>query len=214
LLIDPEPVGACRSSTSSVITMASSPSLHASAGTSTRQECPAADALIWLAVAEPIRVCFVCTGNICRSPTAEVVFRDLVERAGLTGRVETASAGLGGWHVGQGADHRSLASLRGAGYDGSGHRARQWRAGDWGRWDVVVALDRGHARHLDAQAPPDRHAPLLREFDPATSGRRLDVPDPYYGGEAGFTDVLTMIESSCQGLLEHVRRLLDGGSRE
>lgn len=157
----------------------------------------------------PIRVCFVCTGNICRSPTAEIVFRAMVEQAGLSDQVSCDSAGTGDWHVGQQADERSLATLHAHGYDGVAHRARQWRPLWWEHHDVVIALDGGHATDLARHAPPGVEVPLLRDFDPTTAGEHLDVPDPYYGGDSGFEDVLEIIERSCAGLLAHLQKQLD-----
>lgn len=160
----------------------------------------------------PFLVCFVCSGNICRSPTAEVVFRDMVERAGLSGQVVCSSAGTGGWHAGQPADPRAARALLDRGYDPGGHRARQWQRTWWDEHDLVVALDSGHLHELRRQAPPGQQdkVVLLRSFDPATAGQQLDVPDPYYGGERGFLDVLDLVEGSCAGLLADIRRRLAG----
>jgi protein-tyrosine phosphatase len=159
----------------------------------------------------PYRVCFVCTGNICRSPMAEAVFRALVDRAGLGDRVELDSAGTGGWHVGDGADPRALRALAQGGYDGGSHRARQFDPGWFAERDLVVALDGGHLRELrrlrDA-ARVDTQIRLLRSFDPAVTGRHggdLDVADPYYGGGSAFVAVLTQVERACEGLLAHVQ---------
>jgi protein-tyrosine phosphatase len=159
-------------------------------------------------VTETYGVLFVCTGNICRSPTAEIVFRKLVSDAGLSEQIVCDSAGMGDWHVGQQADKRSLVTLRAHDYDGESHRARQWRPSWWSDHDLVVALDGGHADELARNAPTGAEAPLLRDFDPATAGQHLDVPDPYYGGDGGFEDVLEIIERSCVGLLADVRRRL------
>ena len=158
----------------------------------------------------PFRICFVCSGNICRSPIAEVVFRELAARAGAADAVEVDSAGTGDWHVGQPADRRALRALARAGYDGSAHRARQFDP-DWmaGR-DLVVALDRGHQRALGGLAGGDG-VPLLRSFDPAADGD-LDVPDPYYGDDSDFRDVLRLVEDACAGLLEHVLEQQDGAT--
>jgi protein-tyrosine phosphatase len=140
-------------------------------------------------------------GNICRSPMAETVFRHLVAEAGLAGDVEIASAGTGGWHVGDGADRRALAALRDRGYDGSSHRARQF-ARDWfDRYDLVVALDRDNERALRSLAAgvpgADGKIRLLLGED--------EVPDPYYGGRAGFDHVLDLVEEACRALVEEVR---------
>lgn len=156
-------------------------------------------------MSEPYRVTFVCTGNICRSPMAEHVFRHHAEEAGLD--VEVDSSGTGGWHVGDDADHRTVQALRRAGYT-SAHAARQFSAGWFERYDLIIALDRGHLHELRAMAP-DRRAlakvRLLREFDP-DAGDELDVPDPYYGGRAEFEQVLELIEAAVPGLLDEVRR--------
>jgi protein-tyrosine phosphatase len=153
-----------------------------------------------------IRVCFVCSGNICRSPTAEVVMRRLVDDAGLGDRIEVCSAGTGDWHAGQPADSRSAEALRRHGYDGSAHRARQVTRQDLVDHDLVVALDRGHERELTGMLPAGAGAAvrLLLSYDPDAVA--VDVPDPYYGGPTGFDDVLSMIESACRHLLDDVRR--------
>ncbi|MCZ9340716.1 low molecular weight phosphotyrosine protein phosphatase, partial [Streptomyces sp. TRM76130] len=134
------------------------------------------------------RVCFVCTGNICRSPMAEAVFRARVADAGLDGLVEVDSAGTGGWHEGEGADPRTMDVLTAGGY-ALDHTARQFHASWFSRLDLVVALDSGHLRALRRLAPTGRDAAkvrLLRSYDPASDADDLDVPDPYYGGVDGF----------------------------
>ncbi|MEU6960028.1 low molecular weight protein-tyrosine-phosphatase [Streptomyces chrestomyceticus] len=194
--------------------------------------------------AGPYRVCFVCTGNICRSPMAEAVFRARVEEDGLDGLVVVDSAGTGGWHEGDGADPRTVAVLRAAGYE-EDHTARQFRAEWFGTLDLVIALDEGHLRALRRLAPSARDAAkvrLLRSYDTAvapggavrrdenrggrldghlggtvTSGEAptgarshdLDVPDPYYGGMAGFEECLEMVEAASAGLLAAVRAALE-----
>ncbi|MEU7203262.1 low molecular weight protein-tyrosine-phosphatase [Streptomyces sp. NPDC045470] len=183
--------------------------------------------------AAPYRVCFVCTGNICRSPMAEAVFRTRVEENGLDESVVVDSAGTGGWHEGDGADPRTVAVLRAAGYE-EDHSARQFRAEWFTTLDLVIALDEGHLRALRRLAPTARDAAkvrLLRSYDAAVSpggairpdgtlssgeaptGARshdLDVPDPYYGGMAGFEECLEMVEAACDGLLAAVRAALEG----
>ena len=155
---------------------------------------------------EPYRVCFVCTGNICRSPMAEWVLRARIAEAGWSDVVEVDSAGTGGWHEGDGADPRTVSVLRENGYDGA-HVARQFQPSWFSRLDLVIALDAGHLRALRRLAPTPEDAAkvrLLRSYDPA-AGDDLDVPDPYYGGPDGFDDVLAMIEASMPGLLAWVR---------
>ncbi|POX51187.1 protein tyrosine phosphatase [Streptomyces sp. Ru71] len=157
------------------------------------------------------RVCFVCTGNICRSPMAESVFRARVGEAGLDGLVEVDSAGTGGWHEGDGADPRTVSVLREAGY-GSDHTARQFQPSWFARLDLVIALDAGHLKVLRRLAPTEQDAAkvrLLRSFDPA-AGDDLDVPDPYYGGMDGFEECLEMVEAASEGLLAAVREQVEG----
>lgn len=147
-----------------------------------------------------IRVVFVCTGNICRSPTAEAVLRRQVSEAGLGKAIEVSSAGTGGWHVGDDADPRSMHALRARGYD-LDHQARQFQASWFDDHEVVIALDGSHQRDLRALCSGS-DVPLLRDFDPVGNG---DVPDPYYGGAQGFEDVLDIVERSCRVLLEELR---------
>ncbi|MFI8069286.1 low molecular weight protein-tyrosine-phosphatase [Streptomyces sp. NPDC086033] len=157
------------------------------------------------------RVCFVCTGNICRSPMAESVFRARVAEAGLDGLVEVDSAGTGGWHEGDGADPRTVSVLEEHGYDG-GHTARQFKPSWFSRLDLVIALDTGHLKALRRLAPTPQDAAkvrLLRSYDPA-AGDELDVPDPYYGGLDGFEECLEMVETASEGLLAEVREQTEG----
>ncbi|MFI1164858.1 low molecular weight protein-tyrosine-phosphatase [Streptomyces sp. NPDC020801] len=157
------------------------------------------------------RVCFVCTGNICRSPMAESVFRARVGEAGLDHLIEADSAGTGGWHEGDGADPRTVAVLEERGY-GSDHTARQFQPSWFARLDLVIALDSGHLRALRRMAPTEQDAAkvlLLRSYDPS-AGHDLDVPDPYYGGPDGFEECLEMVEAASAGLLAAVRELVKG----
>ncbi|MFF5014168.1 low molecular weight protein-tyrosine-phosphatase [Streptomyces sp. NPDC001165] len=157
------------------------------------------------------RVCFVCTGNICRSPMAESVFRARVEEAGLADLVETDSAGTGGWHEGDAADRRTVSVLDEHGY-GTEHVARQFQPSWFARLDLVIALDTGHLKALRRLAPTEedaRKVRLLRAYDPA-AGDDLDVPDPYYGGRDGFEECLAMVEGASTGLLAAVREQLEG----
>jgi protein-tyrosine phosphatase len=157
------------------------------------------------------RVCFVCTGNICRSPMAESVFRARVAEAGLDGLVEIDSAGTGGWHEGDAADPRTASVLAEHGY-GTEHTARQFQPSWFFHRDLVIALDAGHLRALRRIAPTPEDAAklrLLRSYDPA-AGDDLDVPDPYYGGTDGFVECLGMVEAASSGLLDSVREHLKG----
>ncbi|WP_423833544.1 low molecular weight protein-tyrosine-phosphatase [Streptomyces manipurensis] len=153
------------------------------------------------------RVCFVCTGNICRSPMAESVFRAHVSDAGLDALVEVDSAGTGGWHEGDGADPRAVSVLEAAGYE-QDHRARRFRSSWFERLDLVIALDSGHLRDLRALAPTLQDAAkvrLLRSYDPSATAAEADVPDPYYGSLEGFEECLELVEAASPGLLQAVR---------
>ncbi len=151
---------------------------------------------------ETLRVVFVCTGNICRSPIAEKVFVHELEQAGLADAVHVSSAGTGSWHIGSPADERAAAVLRAAGYDVA-HIARQVDAEQLGA-DLIVALDRSHQRALRSLVPEPDRVRLLRSFDPdAPSG--AEVPDPYYGDDDGFATVLEMIKAAMPGMIEWVR---------
>ncbi|MGX1755626.1 low molecular weight protein-tyrosine-phosphatase [Streptomyces lydicus] len=171
----------------------------------------------------PFRICFVCTGNICRSPMAEAVFRARLAEDGLDGLVEVDSAGTGGWHEGEGADPRTDAVLRAGGYEHV-HAARQFHTSWFDHLDLIIALDSGHLRELRGLAPTAHDAAkihLLRSYGPGTAADTvpgpspglgtvdgLDVPDPYYGDIAGFEKCLEMIEAASDGLLAAVRATL------
>lgn len=158
----------------------------------------------------PFRVCFVCTGNICRSPMAEIVFRDIVTRAGLRGRVQVSSAGTGDWHVGEKADARTIAALARRGYDGEHHRARQFETEWFENLDLVVVLDRSHERVLRTWAPSDvdrSKVQLLLSFGPMLAGQ-TDVPDPYYSDAAMFDSVLATIETASHSLFAQLEPAL------
>lgn len=137
----------------------------------------------------PRRVEIVCTGNICRSPIAEVVLRAKLAAAGIDD-VEVTSSGTGAWHAGDPMDPRAAAALRRRGYDGSAHRARQFRPGWFADRDLVLAMDSGHLAELGPEA---------RLF------ADTDVPDPYYGGDAGFDEVLAQIEKAADTWVDRLR---------
>jgi protein-tyrosine phosphatase len=144
-------------------------------------------------------ILFVCTGNICRSPTAEAVFRTLSRQQGLEVRIE--SAGLGDWHVGGPPDERAQHHAKQRGYDLSAQRARQVSLRDFEEFDMILAMDRGHLRSLQAMAPQRHHA-KIRLFV-----QDRDVPDPYYGGPAGFEKVLDLVEAQCRRLVQELKEL-------
>lgn len=155
---------------------------------------------------EPTRLCFVCLGNICRSPTAAAVMAHLVDQAGLGDAILIESAGTGGWHVGDRADPRARAEARTRGVP-MRHAAQKFTARDFARFDLILAMDRENRDDLLAIVPDD-DAPakvrLLRSYDP-TAPPDAEVPDPYYGGAAGFADVFDMVERACAGLLTTLR---------
>jgi protein-tyrosine phosphatase len=175
-------------------------------------------------VSAPLRICFVCSGNICRSPSAEVVFRVLAEKSGYD--VEVDSAGTGAWlphddelspwevpPAGDEMDARSRAALVAAGYDPPPHSAKQFRPHHFAERDLVVALDAGHHAFLTrlaarAQDPESayRSIVLLRDYEPGADPDDRDVADPYYGGPRGFEDVLAQIERASAGLLATLQR--------
>ena len=139
-------------------------------------------------------VALVCLGNICRSPMADVVLSARVDEAGLADRVTVASCGTGDWHTGQPMDRRAAATLRDHDYDPSRHRARLFDPGWVDDHDLVLAMDEQNLADVLALTPgPDRgRVRLFRDFDPVGTGS--EVPDPYYGGDAGFEEVLGMVE--------------------
>jgi len=148
-------------------------------------------------------VLFVCLGNICRSPLAEGVFRDLVRAEGLEDRFEIESAGTGAWHVGELPDSRAtmVAERYGVTLES---RARQVIDEDLGRFHYIIAMDGENLSHLQRMAEAagsEAHVHLFREFDPEGGG---DVPDPYYGGASGFETVYEMVARSARGLLDHI----------
>lgn len=155
-----------------------------------------------------INVLFVCLGNICRSPTAHGVFQRVVRDAGLEEQICIDSAGTGDWHIGHGPDRRALVSARQRGYDLSELVARQVTTEDFDRFHYVLAMDSQNLGNLERMKPSNYrgHLGLFLEF--ALHHNVEEVPDPYYGGDRGFEEVLDMVEDASRGLLAHIQRQL------
>ncbi|MGZ5400197.1 MAG: low molecular weight protein-tyrosine-phosphatase [Nocardioides sp.] len=149
------------------------------------------------------RIALICLGNICRSPMAHVVLEARLAEAGLSDVVAVTSSGTGGWHEGDPMDERAAATLTGAGYDATRHRARTFDASWHDEHDLVLVMDA--ANLADIGGPGERVA-MFRDFDPAEPG--AEVPDPYYGGVAGFEEVLRMVERTSSALVSTVTREL------
>ena len=158
-------------------------------------------------------VLFVCLGNICRSPTAEAVFRATAQRAGVAGRFTIDSAGTIDWHAGNPPDWRSISHAAKRGYDLTPLRARPVVPADFGRFDWILAMDRSILHALEAMRPAHSpgHVGLFLEFAPHL--RQIEVPDPYDGGADGFETVLDLIEAGSESLLAHLVRP-EGGARD
>ncbi len=163
-----------------------------------------------------VRVCFVCTGNICRSPMGEAVLRQLADQTTLADgttlaqRLVVSSAGTSGWHVGEPMDSRARDALARRGYADRGHRAQSFETRWFDATDLVVCMDRGHQQTLVSlsrgRAGDDRYLDrlvMLRSFDPRAGGA-VDVPDPYYGDDAEFESCLDLVEAGCRGLASHL----------
>ncbi|HEY3787090.1 MAG TPA: low molecular weight protein-tyrosine-phosphatase [Steroidobacteraceae bacterium] len=152
-----------------------------------------------------MRILFVCLGNICRSPTAEIVFREMASREAPTLSIEVDSAGTAAYHIGQPPDRRTQEAALRRGYDLSARRARVLEPQDFGAFDLILAMDRENLAALRRRSPKSAHERirLLLEFAPEAD--MMEVPDPYYGGPNGFEQVLDLIEQAARGLLTHVR---------
>ena len=152
-----------------------------------------------------VRVLFVCMGNICRSPTAQGVFRQLVRQAGLMQWIEIDSAGTHSYHLGEPPDLRAQQTALERGIDLSELRARQALSEDFERFDYVLAMDQENYHHLAAICPPGREGKLMLFMDFAPGLRVREVPDPYYGGARGFQRVYDLIEAAAEGLMFDIR---------
>lgn len=158
------------------------------------------------------KILFCCMGNICRSPSAEGVFRAMVDEAGLAGLVDIDSAGTHGYHVGEPPDTRAQRHAARRGYDLSRQRARQVDRADFVRFDLIVAMDHDNLALLRDQCPPGLAHKLCLMMDFAPMAGIDIVPDPYYGGAAGFDRVLDLLEQASSGLLAHVRARFDAAA--
>lgn len=155
---------------------------------------------------EPFRVLFVCMGNICRSPTAEAVFRDLVSDAGLDAHVRMGSAGTHAFHVGEGPDERAVEAAKKRNLDITPHRARQISAEDFVNFDLILAMDWENHAFLQQLAPRQYHYKIKLLMSFATEHESAVVPDPYYGGPEGFDSVIEYVEDAATNLVDFVRR--------
>jgi len=153
-----------------------------------------------------IKVLFVCMGNICRSPTAHGVFRQMVEQAGLTDQIDIDSAGTHAYHVGNPPDRRALATGRGRGLDFSDLRARQAESNDFHEFDYLLAMDNDNYHGLKAICPAGQESRLRMFLEFAPQLGIKEVPDPYYGGDSGFERVFDMVEAASKGLLDEIRQ--------
>ncbi len=153
----------------------------------------------------PYRIAFVCLGNICRSPTADVVLSGMVAAEGLGGLVEVSSCGTGDWHLGEPMDPRAAAELQTAGYDTSNHRAQQFNA-SWLDRDLVLAMDAKNLHDITDGQGENERVRLFRSFDPLAGPHDLDVPDPWYAGDDSFALVLGIVERTCRQLVTELRK--------
>lgn len=159
-------------------------------------------------MATPARVLFVCMGNICRSPTAEAVFRHAVASAGLEQKILVDSAGTHGYHLGHPPDRRTQLAAALRGYDLVNLRARQVSGQDFVEFDYIVAMDRDNLSDLRRLAPTQHHCKLSLFMEYSSARRGEVMPDPYYGGAQGFELVLDMAENAAAGLLQHIKKKL------
>jgi protein-tyrosine phosphatase len=161
----------------------------------------------------PFRIALVCLGNICRSPMAQVVLEKRVEQAGLDDLVEVDSAGTGDWHVGEPMDKRAAATLTDAGYDATRHVAQTFSADWFAEHDLVLVMDASnHADVVDLAPTVEAHGQvrMFREFDPEASEGDDEVPDPWYGGAEGFTEVLAMVERTADEIVAQLPDIAGG----
>ena len=152
-----------------------------------------------------MKICFVCQGNIIRSPLAENLFRYLTEKQELSEKYQVSSAGTSAYHVGEAPDRRMRQVAAEHGFEYTG-RAKQFVLDDLNEYDLIVVMDKNNRRFIESMAQDEIHSKkiqMMREFDPQGSGD-LDVPDPYYGGVEGFEETYQIVKRSCEGFLEHL----------
>jgi protein-tyrosine phosphatase len=154
-----------------------------------------------------LRVLFVCMGNICRSPTAEGVFRHYVVHHGLQEHIHIDSAGTHGYHVGCEPDHRTVAAAKQRGFDLSSLRARRLSSRDFEEFDYILAMDRVNYEEARRKSPPQHQHKIRLFLSYAENVREEEVPDPYYGGNKGFEQVLDLVEAGARGLLDKLVQL-------
>jgi protein-tyrosine phosphatase len=158
-------------------------------------------------------VLMVCTGNICRSPSADGVLRHLVDRAGMAHCITVDSAGTMDYHVGEAPDRRAQLHAKKRGYDLSNLRAREVKASDFAQFDLILAMDQSHLSHLQRRCPAEMAHKVQLFLDYAQQFNESDVPDPYYGGADGFEHVLDLVEDACAGVLKFAQAQVNGESR-
>jgi len=154
---------------------------------------------------QSLRVLFVCLGNICRSPLAEVVVQGVADERGLSDVFHFESAGTGDWHIGHGADKRSAATALQHGLNLANHRAQQITSRNIHDWDVFVAMDQANKLDLLAMGAKEEQVVMMRAFESENQSYVQDVPDPYYGGAHGFEDAFQMLKRNADGLLDYLQ---------
>ena len=166
-----------------------------------------------MSTGEPFRIAVVCLGNICRSPMANVVLEERLEKTGLAGRVVVTSAGTGDWHVGETMDRRAAATLTDAGYDATRHRARTFTRDWFAEHDLVLVMDASnHADVVDLAPTVEEQSKVrrFRSFDPEATEGDDEVPDPWYGGDEGFAEVLAMVERTADEIVARLPGIAPG----
>lgn len=153
----------------------------------------------------PVKVLFVCLGNICRSPTAEGIFRAMIRARRIEAQFQHDSCGTGDWHTGHPPDPRAQAEAKRRGIDISDLRGRQVRRQDFAEFDYILAMDDDNYRQLKAHCPPHLGDRVYRAVSFAPQTGAAEVPDPYYGGARGFAEVYELLTAVCEGLLKRIK---------